>query len=151
MASRSSHERVLRPFTWARPGDSGSDLVPARLRRRIAIQVLHQKRARTHEAHVASQHVDELWQLVKTRRAKQLSRDAESIRIRDRRTGRDLAHRPELENRERTAVQARAALTEQDRSDRSCQRTTSATSAITGDSSTRADAAMPMSRSRFPA
>ena len=63
-----------------------------------------------------SQYVDQLRQLVEARRAKDMPRDVETIGIRrDRRDAIDLAHCPELEDRERTPVEAGTELTEQNR------------------------------------
>src|SRR5665647_1546139 len=82
-------------------GDAGPDLVPSRLLPIVAVEVLRQEGARTDDAHVALEHVDELREFVERGRAQQLAEARETLGVRCARldpsgSARRVAHRAEL-------------------------------------------------------
>ena len=98
------------------PGKAGPHLVPAGLRGRVAREVRHQQRPRPHQGHVAAQHVEQGRQLVEARGAEEPARAGQPRGVVDvARADVDGPHGPELEDRERLAVEARAPLPEQHR------------------------------------
>src|SRR5450756_1347880 len=82
-------------------GDAWPDLVPSRLLPIVAVEVLRQEGARTDDAHVALEHVDELREFAERGRAQQLAEGRETLGVRCARLGpsgceRRVAHRAEL-------------------------------------------------------
>ena len=112
VVNRSSHVLALRAVHLRQPGDAGTHVVTARLARRVVAQVLGQQRTRTHDAHLASQHVDQFGQLVEARRAQQATEARQALFVGQWTTiGVDgVAHRPELVEAKRHTVEPRALL-----------------------------------------
>ena len=144
---RSSHGSAARPLTCAQPVMPGLDRQAPALALGVAVDLDLDRRARADDRHLAAQHVDEVRQLVE-RRAAQQAPDARDPRVAlvDGQAGAHVLgagdHRAQLEEVERAAVLADAALAvdraaarlEPDRDDRQRAAAGDATSsAVPGD------------------
>src|SRR5512132_2275878 len=105
------------PIDLCQPGDAWQHVVASHLFRRIARQVLHQKRTWPDEAHFATEHVDQLWQFIEARASKEAAEPAEALGIGEETPHRipGIAHGAEFVDHERPAMQTGALLLENDR------------------------------------
>src|SRR5262249_54509036 len=92
-------------------GDPRTDVVPARLLRRVAIQVLHQQRTRSYETHRPFKNVEEFGQFIEARGTQDSTDGCQPRPV-------VLvvpanAHGPELENIEGDPMSARTRLSKQ--------------------------------------
>ncbi len=97
-------------------GDAGLDVVTPRLLRRVTVEVLHEEGSRADEAHVSLENVEERGQLVDAGGAKEATdrRQALGVGLEGVFAGLGGAHRPELGQVERLAVEAGSQLAEED-------------------------------------
>src|SRR5262249_40871804 len=98
-------------------GDAGPYRMPPCLPRRVAGQVLHQKRTRAHEAHVANQDVPQLRQLIEAACAQESPESGEPLVVWKETSTVivSVVHGPKLHERKGPSVEARPALPEQHR------------------------------------
>ena len=61
--------------------DPWPHVVATLLFRRVAVEILHQKRARTDEAHISLDHVDQFRQFIDARRSKKLAKRVQAIGV----------------------------------------------------------------------
>ena len=99
------------------PGDARAHLVAARLLGGVERQVLHEQRARAHQAHVAVHHVEQLGQLVDARAAQPLPERGEAFGVGQERAvgAAPVGHGAELRHHERPSAASRPLLAEQHR------------------------------------
>ena len=105
------------PVHLAPARDTRPDLVATHLLGRVARQVLGKERARTDEAHVAGDHIEELGELIEARTPQEAAQSGDPLSIRE---AGPIAfslfdHGSKLQNGEQLSVQARPLLAEQDR------------------------------------
>src|SRR6185436_9464292 len=95
-------------------GDPRPDVMPASLLWGVERQILHEQRPRANQAHLAREHVPQLWNLVQTRGAEPAPERRETFGVRQESAGGvvPVCHGPEFDQRERHAVKSRATLTE---------------------------------------
>src|SRR5438132_9787504 len=79
-------------------GQSWFDFVPPRLFRRVAVEVLHQQRTRTDQAHIAFKNVEEFGQLIKARGAQESAEARQPLAVGQQATARVacISHRAKL-------------------------------------------------------
>ena len=98
-------------------GDAGAHFMSACLFWGVAVEVLHQQRAWTHQAHVTFEHVEELRQLIQAGGAQEAPKAGEALLVGQQVTIgiAQVAHGAELVESEQLAVQAGALLAEDHR------------------------------------
>lgn len=104
------------PAVHLRPtGNAGLDFVPARLEGGVPVEIFRQERPRPHQAHISADHVEELWQLIKTRTTEKAAERGQPRFVRQEIALAipRIAHRPELEYREGLSMKPGANLPEQ--------------------------------------
>ena len=111
-AKRSGQSMALRPLTWASPVMPGADLEAFVLVADETVPVVHRQRARADEGDLAAQEVPQRRQFVEARGPQPLpdTRHTLGVELRSLTTRSRMAHRPELEQRERPAREAEPAL-----------------------------------------
>src|ERR1700693_3420520 len=97
----------LRPARYAR-----QRFMTARLFRRVELQVLHQQRARTYEAHVVLEHVDQLRQFIQATAPQKPAEPRQALGIGQKVTlpVAAVVHSAKLEQGERLSSEARTTL-----------------------------------------
>src|SRR5271168_3026944 len=106
------------PAIHLRPArDARFHIVTAHLFRRVALEVLHEQRARANQAHLTFQNVPQLGQLIQAETTQQASRRGQSLMVWKKAAARiaGISHRSEFQQLERLRVVARAYLTKQHR------------------------------------
>ncbi len=98
-------------------GDAGAHFVAACLFRRVTLEVLHQQRARTHQAHIAFKHIEEFRQLIQAGGAQEAPEAGEALLVGQQLTigVAQVAHAAELVEPEEPTMQAWALLAEDHR------------------------------------
>ncbi len=104
------------PAHLRQAGKAGANIMAALLFGRIKGEIIHKEGPRADQAHFAFKNIDELGKLIEACRAKEAARPAEALCILQQRAVgvAPVGHRAELDEIERTAVQSRALLPEQD-------------------------------------